>query len=154
MQKKCFSFEEAKVLGDYFILHPLIERVEIFGSISRNFKGNDFDLILIVSEKISNCFFRYALFNIKIYYIFQKLLKKFYFLRIMHPYLRLKVAKKILGKKFIENVEKKAYCKNKIDLFLLPENWKDRLEELQKRLPHPDKKFMWNIAGDAIILSE
>lgn len=36
-----------------------------------------------------------------------------------------------------------------IDLFLMPEGWKKRTEEIQGHLPHDDRHFVENIARDA-----
>lgn len=150
--KSLFSLDEAKVLGNYFLSHPLVEKIEVFGSLSRGSLGYDFDLILIVPEEISNLFFKHTLRRIKLHFYLKKFFPLIYFLNLGPSYSRLKISKKILGRNFVKNAEKSFGAKNKIDLFLLPQGWQNQPEEFQKKLPHIDPKFMWNIAKDSRIL--
>ena len=102
MKKTLFSLDEARVLGNHLLSHPLVEEVQVFGSLSRKSLGHDFDMILIVPKETSDLFFEYSLNYI---YFFRKL-KKFFpparFLTLGHSYSRLRVCKKLLGKNFID----------------------------------------------------
>ena len=149
MKRTLFSPDEAKVLGNHFLLHPLVQKVEIFGSLSRNVLGHDFDMILIVSKETSNLFFQYSLRKINFFKKLKKIFPPARFFMLGHSYSRQKACEKLLGKKFMKKAERIVGEKYKIDLFLLPSNYREDPGKYQSKLPHINPKFMENLANDA-----
>lgn len=136
---KPFNSLYALLMSEILSVLPEVKNIEFFGSLARDSKGNDFDIILIVDEALSETFLSEA--NAALRKIFRPGLAK----------TRLEVAKSILGEQFQVLVD---YMQNTkpgvaIDVFLFPEDWRNRLDELQVALPHRDKEFMKHLAHDA-----
>ena len=58
----------------------------------------------------------------------------------------------VLGSNFHELLVKVDQLINpaKLDIFVFPPNWRDKLDQLQEDLPNKDPNFMQNIARDAV----
>jgi predicted nucleotidyltransferase len=128
-----------------------ITAVEVFGSVARDGKGDDLDLILIVDEQIAQKFFTAVAAE-------ERYNAELRADRFMQRYFgsaqsRLEIAENVLseedqvfGQVFLDSWVEIEF---RLDIFLFPSNWRDRLVELQTAMPHADPQFMEKIAGDA-----
>jgi len=140
---RSFTKKDAKKVAKIFLRHPKINKVFVFGSISRGECGNDIDIILTTKR---DTFEKYFL-------LIKKNSEKF----IKHyqsKSVRFLSAVDVLydGVSFTFSLIKKS-CGTEldyIDVFIFPDNWKEELKYLQKKFSHSDKNFMENIARDSI----
>lgn len=130
--------DRAVALAQSLLKNPHIERVELFGSFARGEETaeSDVDMIIVV--------------RIDIYYKWLACLNREHDWRSPGVYAhgmagRNNTACELLG---ISLAMSEPYVKE-VDVFLFPEDWQERLDELQSHLPHEDKNFMRNIAADA-----
>ena len=125
-----------------------IGSVELYGSISREGVGNDLDLILIVDEE-------------KMYQDFVAETKIFVeVVGVSHgSFCRLLAARRIspwLDHVCCSTVFATIHpgINELLDVYLMPQNWRDRIDEIQSHLPHSDPCFVKNIAKDARVIAE
>lgn len=121
----------------------LIHGVQVFGSFARGTDKylSDYDVILVVDEKIANTWLDEVTRHNAERWVCDPFTSDPYH---GHRYLRLELAQRLLGLPL--NVD------HEIDAFLFPPNWQneDQLIRLQEAGKHHDRKFMANIAHDAI----
>lgn len=132
----------AVALAQSLLKNPHIERVELFGSFARGEETaeSDVDMIIVVS--------------IDIYYKWLACVNHAHDWRNPGVYAhsmagRNNTACELLG---ISLAMSAPYVKE-VDVFLFPEDWRERLYELQSHLPHDDEGFMHNIATDARVVA-
>lgn len=123
-----------------------VKALEVIGSLAREGKGNDLDLVVVVNVYVYITYIKLMWVaitagltddNIDAYadYRVERERAALDALKIEYEQLgELQSAIKELGS---------------IDLFLMPEGWKKRIEEIQGHLPHDDRHFVENIARDA-----
>ncbi len=129
--------------------NPDILGVELFGSLTRQYYGNDMDLILTVSEERSMKFIAlltswaalsggvaYDVYRAESIIDVRQRLAVSAMPSLVHS---LRLARDIVSP-------------NSIDLFLFPADWKKRLAEIQGKMRTWDPQFMNNIAATAIRL--
>ncbi len=128
-----------------------ITAVEVFGSVARDGKGDDLDLILIVDEQIAQKFFTAVATEER----YRAELRADGFMKryFGSAKSRLEIAENVLSEEdqAFENVFLDSWIEIelRLDLFLFPQNWRERLVELQTAMPHADPQFMEKIAVDA-----
>ena len=142
---------DALEVASVFMNTPNILGVDLVGSIAREGKGNDLDMVLIVDA------FRYASFVRNMtewdgyeaseddnqddeYYTGFKAFRRQAVLEI--------VALTPVLNAWLECATRTF----SVDLFLMPQGWKKRIDEVQAHLPHRDPEFVRHIATDAVTL--
>lgn len=140
---------DALEVASVFLNTSTVLGVELVGSIARKGRGNDLDLVLIVDA------YRYASFVQAMcqdspedateseedeYYTGFKAARRNAALSI--------VALSPVLNAWLECATRKF----SVDLFLMPEGWKEHVDEVQKHLPHRDPEFVRHIATDAVTL--
>jgi|GEM_PF-2178821 len=128
--------------------HPLVAQVELFGSIARDGEGGDIDLILSVPEDIWNQFRNDMLTVIEL----EIEVPSFpgYFASSSN---RRNIAEWVLFYAAPDDLLDNWIPRQGVDAFLFPKDWKNRIDELQRALPHRDPNFMSNVAQDAILIA-
>jgi len=137
------SKKDALRIAEVFINTPGVSAVEVIGSVAREGRGNDLDLVLVV-DGIAYATYVLSL-NEKMmcgedyYWDFRQerhaaALRSLNFSLPLRGWLRL------------------ATADVSLDLHLLPEGWKTRADEVQHHLRHNDPNFVSNIAKDAVEL--
>ena len=112
----------------------------LFGSIARDGDGHDIDLIVTVDEQSWKHFCELVLEEHAGW--IDTTPSDWY----NEPAsLRLELAHEVLRYPYQLNALRRP-----IDIFLFPEDWLSRLDELQAALPHHDPLFMTKIAADAL----
>ena len=153
-----------------------VHNVHLFGSVALNGTGNDFDIIATVSETVFRSWklgLLDSLYNVGFDADGFDLLgdalagprnPDVYFnatLRLQEAVKALSVSEKdyatLEGLQFFENTTgSKGFPKKnqymKVDIFLFPDNWDMRINELQLALPHTDPFFMQNVLTDAKLI--
>lgn len=129
-------------VADYFLV-PGVRSVELYGSVSRNGVGNDLDLIIVVHDEG----------------MYQKFIAETkLFVEVegssRGAFCRLMAARRTLPRfdsscHIIELNEIHSGITEILDVYLMPTNWRDRIDEIQGHLPHSDPHFVQNIANDA-----
>lgn len=138
IRRKTADMEKAKAVAGILKESPFVLGVEVFGSVARCGKGDDLDLVVVAEEDDAQAFMRMAR-------------KSALGGALCHWYAipssnRNAIADDLLivG---IHEIEKEVWvC---LDVFVFPPDWHDRLDELQRALPHSDPQFMRKIARDA-----
>lgn len=119
-------------------LFSSVKNVEIFGSMAREGLGHDVDVILTVNDAVWENFKNEVNKALKI-------------APRRGAAIRYHVARELLGEgpysDLLYDLEYRMGVP--IDVFVFPENWRERLDELQSAFPHEDPQFMRNIAKDA-----
>lgn len=142
---------DALEVASVFMNAPTILGVDLVGSVAREGKGNDLDMALIVDA------FRYATFVRLMagwdgyeaseddnqddeYYTGFKAFRRQAVLEI--------VALTPVLNAWLECATRDF----SVDLFLMPQGWRKRTDEVQAHLPHRDPEFVRHIATDAVML--
>lgn len=114
----------------------LSKEIEIFGSMAREGCGHDLDIIIIGTEEEWQQFRE----------------KTLSYLEHMPagPIARGLSAWDVLGESFV--TFDMFFAPLPVDVFIFPQDWRKRLEELQEVFPHEDPDFMRNIEADALTL--
>lgn len=120
-----------------------VQDVELFGSLAREGKGEDIDLILICDEDTSQIFMHLV-----------EIEARHSILRNSAWYHNLAQNRSHIAENLLDpegdGMFEEIWDENiPVDIFIFPPDWRNRLEELQSRIPHDDPKFMENIAQDA-----
>ena len=136
---------------------PDVKEVWLFGSLARGDVGKDIDLILVTNELTAQFFISDAREEMQAIENaakqFPGLAKRFREGIYGHAHVRFMATMNA-----IEGYEQYLFDAGlaagdaDFDFFVFPPNWHERLDELQKALPHSDPLFMQNIARDAIKL--
>ncbi len=127
-----------------------IREVLLFGSIARDGQGNDLDIIIVaepscaenfiaaidltrlkLSSRLDQTYETYLLKKVRLQAAMLVLSNLDEFMLALHD------ATELIGRQ-------------SIDIFVFPPDWRQRLTELQHRLPNRDPRFMKNIARDAV----
>lgn len=149
--------DRADRVAEVLLQNHDVHEVLLFGSLARNGRGRDIDLIVITDEWRSDQFMRTALTEM------QEIEEHAARLPIIADRIRNgayghKQARQAAAIEAIEGFEWEldvarsiAYPAS-IDIFVFPTDWRNRLEVLQLILPHHDPHFMQNIARDAMSL--
>ena len=135
----------ASRVAHIFLRHPLVKRVELFGSVAREGTGSDLDLTLIMETELYLEYFSLCLNELS--QCFEDIYSA--------ARVRLKVAAEIFGDSFalvLATAERLAppQC---LDIFVFPPDWRNQLDFLQNSFVHKDPNFMYNIAKDSIVLA-
>ena len=148
-----FNTGSAHTIANQFATIPGIARVELYGSISRDGVGNDIDILLVVDDE-------------KTYINFVS--------EVLHQVNAHETSKEHSGAQYRARAVEHIFGKNMgiirermhvipddtgsnpylyLDMFVVPWDWRSRLDELQGHLPHDDPKFMKNVARDAWVIA-
>ena len=145
--------ELADRVADILRGHPRIQKLFLFGSVARDGFGEDLDLIIIASDETASRF--REIIDIRCGDLPKSVRGLGADLYIMKR-LRFDAADLALQWDIPDVIEMYEAATEadpvRLDVFVFPPDWKDRLEELQTAVPHKDPKFMENIARDAIEL--
>lgn len=134
-----YSREEATFYASQLVKLQGVVRVMLYGSIARDEAGHDMDLLILVDdEKIYQDFLRRIRGKIEEDIVGHEL----------GPRLRLAAVLELWP-----NAQHFWPPDTLIDLFVMPQNWMDRLAQIQENLPHEDQQFMHNIAQDARVIA-
>lgn len=130
---------EARRVSAILKQHPLVDQVLLFGSVAREGKGNDVDLIVLTNQERARRFI--SLMNGRLfptcYGIGRTCTRKALDTMDMNFFMLFFQAEEIIGP-------------DRIDLFVFEANWRERLAYLQHALPHDGPMFMQNVARDAL----
>jgi len=140
--KKRFGLDIATSVATALVQLPGVIRVEVYGGISREGRGNDIDLLLVVDNE--------SLYQKFISGVHERI-KEDIVGHELGPRLRLASIIGLWGEEWlgVENWPEQPL----LDMFVMPSNWHDRLSELQGDLPHDDPQFLENIQFDAYVLA-
>ena len=117
---------------------------EIFGSVARSGTGRDIDLIVIVDEGTFQAFVsdvRRRNEGRNAFDVYGKTRQRFFAAD--------EATNGMIGDVVFSNLRGIVRRHDNLDIFLFPENWRHRLDEIQRALPNRDPNFMKNIARDA-----
>ncbi|MBV9159809.1 MAG: hypothetical protein JO019_04405 [Candidatus Kaiserbacteria bacterium] len=135
----------------------------LFGSVLRDGKGNDVDLILIVDEQLARAWWKESRYDIRVrmgtrWLPLRRVIKK-YCSVLDHAFIaarkerRIAVASRILGVDILSLVRERGIA---IDVFLLPANWRHGLALNKEILPmtgvgshHETVRFLERVAASA-----
>lgn len=131
---------QAREVMDALLNAPAVLGLELIGSVARHREGNDLDLVIRVDPFVYASYVRrmttwadygdlYADFKAE----------------------RLEVALELL--KLPPLVSAWLQCATRgliIDVHLMPQGWKEHIDEVQSHLPHDDPSFVSKIAIDAV----
>lgn len=137
------TFEDAQFVAMSIHEHPAVLEVYCFGSVAKKgWSNNDIDLIVVVEEDVWKEFL-YVLENTDFRRPFSK--NTCYGL----AQTRLGITQNAMFFKREKELDLPRDFSGRIDIFLFPPNWQNRLSELQGALPHKDQDLMRNIVQDA-----
>lgn len=141
---KRFTFAQAKSVASQLIQLNGVSRIELFGSVARNLRGNDIDLIIVVDDEET---YRRFLAGVR------KNIREDMFGNELGARLRLAAVFEMWMNDWpaSEPLWSDALL---LDLFVMPKDWHARTDELQKNLPHNDSSFVRTIAKDARVICE
>jgi predicted nucleotidyltransferase len=154
------TIERSRELSKILRENKEVKAVFLFGSTARDGFGRDFDLIIISSEEVFREFVR-MLGSFEEHRSAVNSSCQIYKYKMN----RLRAARNALAKKYDRNyAQELTACPDSIrkvfqvahpvhiDLFIFPEDWRDRLSFLQSTLPNKDPRFMENIVDDATLI--
>ncbi len=144
---KLVTRQDAIEIAEACLQHPCVTGVELFGSLARKGVGGDIDLILIVSEDLAQRF----LWRVRLQSSFTGAYA--YGRRRRGPAaIRKALAISVLYEETPDTYDLASLSfgrlAGKIDVFLFPEDWRERAMEIQRSIPLWDPDFMSNIARD------
>ncbi|MFH1183312.1 MAG: nucleotidyltransferase domain-containing protein [Candidatus Moraniibacteriota bacterium] len=162
---KCFdtpkTVEMAKCLADYFLGFSMIHDVFLYGSIARERVGSDVDLIVTVDEETYQKFKNLVSlsdYNSNKLDRYNAMLTTLFLSKIDYRGVSDRIFELTIGmpSKDFWNGPIKEICKvlkegPGMDIYLLPRDWKSRLEEIQSDFSNEDPNFIKNISQDAIL---
>lgn len=142
-QNKVVTLNDATNIASILLNAPSVIGVELIGSVAREGKGNDLDLVVLVNV------FRYTSYVVAL----QRL-------SIEDPYYtdfymdftteRTNAALNTLQMHSLLRGWLKMTTQDfKVDIHLMPQNWQRHTAEVQQHLPHDDADFVSKIAKDA-----
>lgn len=137
--------EKAKMVLLPLVNMTGVKEVQVFGSIARNGKGHDLDIVLIVDT------LPYATFLTEMWQrcgVDGTLADDYY---VDYQEERFQAAMAALSPKPAERGWLELAVQQlgaPIDLHLMPMNWQQHVDEVQQHLPHHDPEFVRNIARD------
>lgn len=153
-----YTMEDAYLVAEGIkVAFQGVESIEVFGSIARGEMGFDIDLLIHVNDDVSEKFFRALRGTGSGYHCsrgrrFQVVFEGYG--NYVPPVL---VCREFFSEEPEEDdaFHKACHCiyRYMLDVFLVPVDWRNRLQELQSRLPHRDPNFMRNIARDAKVVA-
>ena len=142
----------ARLIAAHFAQHALIDKVEIFGSVARDGRGCDLDVILITNEEVA---LEYA--NVLQQAIATFLADDFLSARGIFPrehrsaYAcapRVVAGEQVLGTDFTV-LMRQADGIVSMNMFVLWPGWQENLTQVQQLCPQDDPLFWDNVARDA-----
>lgn len=141
---KAITIEDAKPVLEALTNTSSVKEVLVFGSVARDGRGNDLDVILVVEM-----------------YVYISLLKGMW-QEMQCSYCGDSYAdfcdqrNSIITRELPTTPAEFGWIGSTIaalpagiDLHVVPEGWRNHLDEIQQHLPHDDSRFMSNIARDA-----
>jgi hypothetical protein len=149
MNQIAVSQRDALEVASVFMNAPAILGVDLVGSVAREGKGNDLDLVLLVNT------FRYTTFVRSMtewtgYDVSEDEQDDYYY---GFKESRRKTALEIVALSPVLNAWYECATRSfTVDLFLMPQGWKRHVDEVQQHLPHRDPEFVRHIATDAVTL--
>lgn len=136
--------ENALATAQVFLNSPRVRGVEVIGSVAREKQGKDLDLVVVVDATA------YATYVLALreacgpYDGSNDLYGDFQDDRLHITLKTLKFSPVLTGWLLL------ATTGFSLDVHLMPQGWRRRVDEIQKHLPHHDPKFVSNIAKDAV----
>ncbi|HYG83278.1 MAG TPA: hypothetical protein VD907_00170 [Verrucomicrobiae bacterium] len=130
-----------------FLNAPGVLGVDVIGSVARGQKGNDLDLVVVVTPVT------YATYVLRLR---ENVPSDAYDNNLYFDLkaTRLLIALQVLGFGTVHYGWLLAATKGVMpDVHLMPEKWQTQAEAIQQHLPHHDSEFVKNIAGDAVTLA-
>lgn len=134
-------------VAEHFLIHG-VRAVELYGSVARNGVGNDLDLILVVYEENT---YQDFIAKTKTHVEYEGASRG--------ALCRIRAASQVLFQFHrsclnIELGEIHPGITEILDVYLMPIDWRDRIDEIQSHLPHSDPCFVKNIAEDARMIAD
>jgi hypothetical protein len=136
--------ENALAVAQVFLNAPHVQGVDVIGSVARNKRGNDLDLVIVVDPVT---YTSYVLALREQYPYGDDFYSSFKEDRLRAALLTLKFTTPFTG---WLNLATKGFC---LDIHLMPQGWKGEAEAIQGHLSHDDPNFVSNIAKDAVSLN-
>ena len=153
------NLDDAQKISGILQRHLLVKGIELFGSVARTGTGNDLDLILLADDHNVADFITQTKMRIRAWVELTEIEAELFI-----PYdpdqlsPRELAAVDVFGKDFrilLEDARRlvpREPHKSTIDLFVLPLNWREMIDELEKIYPQGRRKFWMNVAREAIRL--
>jgi hypothetical protein len=151
MNQIAVSQKDALEVASVFMNAPTVIGVDLVGSVAREGKGNDLDMVLLVSP------FRYASFVRSMMGWDEDVAEEDEwedsYMFGGYKSSRRKAALEIVALTPVLSAWLECATRSfNVDLFLMPEGWRKHADEVQKHLPHRDPQFVRHIATDAVTL--
>jgi Nucleotidyltransferase domain len=141
-----FSYRDAELIAKAIAQLRGVKRVDLYGSIARHHVGNDIDLLIVVEDK-------------SLYDQFVKEVNNIWkneFSLLCPGYYARQCAIRTIWKDFPDAdaiLPHRSDAGEYLDMFVMPQNWRSRIEEIQGKMPHNDPQFVRNISKDAYFLA-
>jgi len=138
---------DALEVASVFLNSPTVLGAELVGSVARKNSGNDLDLVLIVDTFRYASFVRAMAFGDEQTHASEDVDDEYY---TGFKAARRNAALSIVALSPVLSAWLKCATRRfELDLFLMPEGWKEHVDEVQSHLPHRDPEFVSHIAADA-----
>jgi predicted nucleotidyltransferase len=137
---------EALEVARVFLSHPNVKSVAVVGSVAREKRGNDLDLVVVTTGV------HYGTFVSKMreWHVWDTGETDYY-----ESYKSARRVAALEGLRFGPGFRGWLDLVTRdfsLDVHVMPENWQDHIAETQEHLPHQDQHFVRNIAKDAVVL--
>ncbi len=145
-QHEPFSYHDAELIAKAIVQLHGVARIDLYGSIARHHVGNDIDLLIVVKdESLYDQFVKGVndILNDK-----SPLLCPGYYAR--HCVIR-RIWSDFPAVDLV--LPHRSDASEYLDMFVMPQNWRSRIEEIQGNMPHDDPQFVHNISKDAYFLA-
>ena len=145
----------AQAVADQFRLANGVHSVALFGSMTRDGRGRDMDIIIVADDDMRA--WEFASLVTEMMECFDECGESSTLAgrrdgAYHHKRLRREAAMDVFGPDFGMRLHRAELITGRanLDVFVFPQNWRNLLHELQEALPHSDPMFMENIARDAV----
>ena len=145
----------AQAVANQLRLANNVHSVELFGSIARDGRGRDMDIIIVADDDMRAWEFTFLVAEMM--ECFDKCGESSALAgrrdgAYHYKGLRREMAMAVFDLDFGMRLHRAEFIAGRanLDIFVFPPNWRNLLHELQEALPHSDPMFMENIARDAV----
>lgn len=137
---------QALEVARVFLSHPSVCEVAVVGSVARDKRGNDLDLVVVTNGVHYGTFVA----NMHGWTIWETGETDYYSgYKDARRVAALDALQFDAGSRGWLDLATRTFS---LDVHVMPENWHKHINEIQGHLPHQDQDFVSNIAKDAVVL--